>query len=194
MFLQLTQDEAESFGDYSTIQSEYPSFKTPTAVVPRRRLKETEPLLPSDSFSHSVPIAVMPSVPLNPPALNQYAFAAGLDQRPESKANPSELPHPRQIATLLFKTMPKKTYIRSLRQIHNAFAMQDVITWLKQTFPTVAVSRASVRSMLSNMLDSGWIESHTQSESHSAFIDIETSLFTFTDEAFNELEADNMLT
>lgn len=194
LYYQLTQDETASFGDYGTIQADYPAFKTPTTIVPRRRFKETEPLLTSDSLGHSVPITVIPSVPLNPPALNQYASAAGLDQRLEVKSKPAELPPPRQIAALLFKALPRKTYIRSLRQIHNAFATQDVLTWLTQTFPTIAIERSAVQNILAKMLEAGWIESPTQVDAKKSPADLDNGLFIFTDEAFNELDTDEVLT
>jgi hypothetical protein len=182
--LQQTSHDTSSLGDYLNLQAEFPASQS-VAVQQRRFYKETEPLLSSESLSNSVPITVLPSVPLHAPTLQKYASETGiglgaLERPPSMRINASsDLPPLDELVDLMRRTLPTKTHIRALKQISAAFTVQDFKVWLQQQFSTSAPKRSEVHSLLLSMIQNGDLELVNQSGNKNATADLDSSLFVF---------------
>lgn len=195
------EHETSSMGDYPSIQvtdyhrstlqqqQQQPRKTTPIAPQQRRRYgRETEPLLPADSLSKSVSIAVVPSVPQEP-ALKTFAQVAGIGGVSEGDAKAEKqlplsslttLPPTSQLSTLMQSSLPTKTYIRSLKQISNAFTLRDVLAWLKTTFSGVSdLDESTARTLVLSLLESGQIIAGTSLNASPSQIELDNALFIF---------------
>lgn len=195
-------NEIASMGDYTSIQAthdyrathQHPQPRKTTPIAPsqkrRRYGRETEPLLPADSLSKSVSIAVIPSVP-EEPALKTFASTAGIGfdasingDRASGNTSPATLtslpPPTAQFASLMQTSLPTKSYIRSLKQIPNSFTLRDVSAWLKSTFPNVVdLDESSARDIVLTFLDTREILAATPISSSPSQIELENALFIF---------------
>lgn len=187
------ENETSSMGDYTSIQATHDYRATlqrkTTPIAPsqkrRRYGRETEPLLPADSLSKSVSIAVVPSIP-EEPALKGFASAAGIgtsskDDGGVAPSTMTSLPPVSQLITLMHGSLPTKSYIRSLKQIPNAFTQRDMSSWLKNTFPRATnLDESSVRDLVLTLLESGQILSATPMSTLPSEIELENALFVFS--------------
>lgn len=194
-------NEIASMGDYTSIQathdyratlSPHPRKTTPIAPSQKRRRygRETEPLLPADSLSKSVSIAVIPSVP-EEPTLRAFASTAGIGfdgsingDRASSNTSPTTLtslpPPTAQFASLMQSSLPTKSYIRALKQIPNSFTLRDVSAWLKSTFPNVVdLEDSAARDIVLTFLDTREIIAATPISSSPSEIELDNALFIF---------------
>lgn len=173
--LQETSHDTSSLRNYINIQAEFPATQS-VAVGHRRRRTETEPLLGSESLSNSVPIDVLPSVPLHMPALDKHAKQQGIGQL-ETKY--LKLPPAAELIVSMRRTLPTKTHIRSLKQISNAFMMQDVKGWLSQQFSGQQVKWSDLESLLLELIKMGEIELATTPSTKNMSVELESCLFVF---------------
>lgn len=176
--------QISSLQSIPSIQGADRAPRTPSVKVNWRRYKETEPLLSPSSLSSSVPIDVVPSLPQGAPIHQGLPLPSrGTEQAPPQKNASESLPPIDEVVALLYKALPRKTHIRALQQISEAFTLQDVLVCLTSNFTGVVVDRALACQVVLSCVEKGWIVSATQQNlRHStrpSTTEMETALFRF---------------